>query len=291
MIIFNYLLYYLILIPISLLPFPVLYLLSDFTSFILFHIVGYRKKVVMDNLRNSFPEKSVKEIKQIARKFYRHFSDIIVESIKLFTISSVELRKRQFLTNPELPQRLFDEKKSLMLVTGHIGNWEWAGTVTPFFVPYRSMVIYQKLSNRFFNKKIMNTRGRFGLDLVRTKNVKSYFETHKDELIMVVSVSDQSPSSANRSYWTTFLNQPTAVQIGAERNARQSNMAVVYADIKKIKRGYYETTLQLLFENAGQTKVGEITEKFTRIIEEKIREKPEYWLWSHRRWKLKKPIN
>lgn len=245
----------------------------------------------MNNLRNSFPEKSEKELKKIAQKFYRHLADLIVESIKLFTISATELRKRQWLTNPELPKRLFDEKKSLMLVTGHIGNWEWAGTVAPYFVPYHSIVIYRKLRNRFFDKKIRETRGKFGLELANAKEVKTYLDSKRDELIMVVSVSDQSPYNPNRSYWMDFLNQPTAVQLGAESNARQYDMAVVYADIKKVKRGYYETTLHPLFENAKETEVGEITEKFTRVLEEKIREKPEYWLWSHKRWKHKKSSN
>lgn len=290
MIILNLLLYYLIIIPLSLLPFKILYFISDFLFVLLFKIFGYRRKVVILNLKNSFPEKSNSEINKIAELFYRHLCDVVVESFKSFTISKPEILERMILKNPELLNRFYDEGKSIILSGGHYNNWEWIATSIDHQIKHQSIAIYKQLSNKYFDKKMRVTRGRFGLIMISTKKVKETFEAFKTELTATIFGSDQSPGKVDNSYWMTFLNQDTAVLFGTEKYAKEYNFPVLFGTIHKVKRGFYNFQFSLVEENPVSSPYGAITEKATRMLEAEIIREPQYWLWTHRRWKHKRSV-
>ena len=235
----NYILYYLILKPLSLLPFWALYGFSDFLYLLLYKIVGYRSSVVETNLKNSFPDKSPSEIKKIQNKFYHHFCDLIVESVKLFSISDKEAIKRIVFTNPELTNAYFKEEKNIMIVGGHYCNWEYT-VVGGLQVLHKIVALYTPLNNKFFEKKMKQSRSRFGISMLSTKDTRAFYEAGPATLSMIIFGSDQSPSSSKKAYWTRFLNQDTAVLFGAEKYSKEYNYPLLFGGIKKIKRGFYE---------------------------------------------------
>ena len=281
------LLYYLVLKPLSWLPLSILYVLSDFFYLVLYKGFKYRQKVVRNNLMNSFPGKSIEEIIKIEQKFYSHFCDLIVESIRLFSISERELGQRCTLLNPEILDQFYDRKKSLIIVAGHYNNWEMAATILGTRVKHHLVGIYTPMSNRFYDNKFLKSRQRFGLEMISKKLVKEGFEENKELLTGTLFATDQSPTYSKRVHWTRFLNQTTPVLLGAERFSREYDFPVIYAYLKKTRRGYYEMEFALLENNPVKTQDGEITERHTRWLEKQIRETPQYWLWTHKRWKRK----
>lgn len=288
MIILSYILYYLVIIPISLLPFPVLYGLSNVLYFFLYHVFGYRKKVVLTNLRNSFPEKNEVEIRKIAGLFYRHLCDVIVESLKSFTISQDEILQRMVLTNPELLNGYFDRGKSIILSGGHYNNWEWIAVGLDQQMKHQTVAIYKTLTNKFFDEKMRNTRSRYGLKMISTKKVKSFLEESKDQLTATIFANDQSPRKTDNNFWMKFLNQDTAVPFGAEKFAKDYNYPVLFGSINKVKRGFYTITFEVVENDPVNSPHGYISEKTTKLLEEQIIKEPQYWLWTHRRWKHKR---
>jgi KDO2-lipid IV(A) lauroyltransferase len=281
--------YYFILKPLSFLPFWALQRMSDFLYYIMYYLVGFRKKVVYQNLSNSFPEKNNKEIIQIAKKFYRHLCDLIVESVKLFSISREEVINRCKFVNPELLDFFYEQNRSIIIVAGHYNNWEIFAQSCNLQMKHQAVGIYTPLTNPYFEKKFSASRGRYKVVLLQKNDVKEYFRTNSDQLLAVVFGTDQSPSSGTkRVYWTTFLNQETAVMYGSEKYAREYNFPVIFARMIKVKRGSYEIRFELLEENPATSDYGVITEKHTRALEKQILEQPEFWLWTHRRWKRKK---
>lgn len=288
MIILNLILYYLLIIPISLLPFPVLYLFSDLLYIILYRIFGYRKKVVISNLKNSFPEKSNSEIDHIASLFYRHLCDVIVETFKSFTISKKQILKRMVFENPELINKYYDQNRSVIIAGGHYNNWEWIATSVDQQIKHQSIAIYKQLTNKFFDQKMRTTRGRFGLMMIDTKKVKETFENLRNELTATIFGNDQSPGKVANSYWVRFLNQDTAVMYGTEKYAKEMNYPVLFGAISKVKRGYYTFRFEEVENNPVDSPYGFITEKTTQLLEQQIIEAPQYWLWTHRRWKHKR---
>jgi KDO2-lipid IV(A) lauroyltransferase len=289
MYLFSRLLYYLVILPLSLLPLRVLYLLSNLLSLVLHRVVRYRSEVVERNIANSFPEKSGAERRLLIRKFYVHFADLVVEGIKLFTISKRQLLKRCVMQNPEFPVQMLKTGKPVMMIMAHTGNWEWGATISPFLFPgFQVLSIVHPLRNRFINAVLARNRGRFGMQMADIRNVKEFLRTHREQF-WVNALNDQSPSNPRACHWTYFLNQPTAVMRGAENHARRYGMAVVYLEVSKPQRGVYHGVLHLITADATGTAVGEVTEKFTRCMEASIRRHPEMWLWTHKRWKLKPP--
>lgn len=279
------LLYYLILLPVSLLPYPILYGLSDGLFLLLWYVLPYRKRIVLNNLRNSFPEKTEREIRRIARDFFAHLCDLIVESLKTFSASPAAIRKRVQLMNPELLEKFYREGKSLILVTGHYANWEWPAITLPFHSSHIATGIYKKLSNPFFDELLRKTRARFGLKLMSTREVAEFFEAHHEECCTYGFINDQSPSKPSKGYWTRFLSQDTCVLLGAENYAMKYDFPVLYGMITKVGRGKYRLEYRVISEHpAGEPRFA-ITEACVRINETIIRSQPEYWLWSHRRWK------
>jgi KDO2-lipid IV(A) lauroyltransferase len=268
-----------------------LYLFSDLLYLVLYYIVRYRRKVVSVNLKNSFPEKPEEERKSIEKKFYRHLSDIMVETFKLTHMSVVSQRKRLTYSNLGIIDKLREEKRDVIAILGHYNNWEWP-TLLPDYLKYKTVIIYKPLQNKYFNNFINKQRSKYGMHLTPTSQVIREIINHKNNGINTVSIfiSDQIPAKGDIRYWTTFLNQDTAVFTGAGKIAAKFDMAILFFNIQKIKRGYYNLDIELLFDHTAGLSEDVITDKHVRRLEEIIREKPENWIWSHRRWKHKKPV-
>ena len=275
---------------ISILPFPVFYLFSDFVFVIVYYVLGYRKKVVLQNLRNSFCEKSEKEITLLCLKFFRYFCDMSLEILKTLTISRKSMLKRCKRNEGALHlfQKYYEEKKSLIIVLGHLGNWEWSGNTFSIMCKQQLYTIYHPLENKYFNKFSTGIRTRFGTKLIEMKNVFRDMVKVKNEINATAFIADQTPHPDN-AYWTTFLNQDTPVFKGTEVIAKKLNYPIIFTTVKRINRGYYEIFAELLCENPSSTSEGEISEMHSKKLEAEIRKNPETWLWSHRRWKHKRP--
>ena len=274
---------------ISLLPFPLLYLLSDGIYVVIYKVLGYRKEVVMNNLRNSFPEKDEAELKAIASKFYRWFCDLTLETLKTLTISPEEVRKRVEFKGKDILQQYAREKRSVILVLGHYGNWELAGAR---YSQERDIpqlhVIYHPLANARFDRLMHHMRTRHGTKLYTMRETSKAMIRDRDLLTATAFIADQTPSP-ERAYWMTFLNQDTPVFQGTEGLARKLDKPVIYISITRPERGYYCMSMETLVADPTRTTDGEITEVHTRRLERDIRKYPELWLWTHRRWKHKRP--
>jgi Kdo2-lipid IVA lauroyltransferase/acyltransferase len=288
MIIFSYLLYYGFIIPISLLPFRVLYAFSDFLFLVLYRMVGYRRKVVQMNLKNSFPAKTADELQTIEKLFYKHFCDVIVETFKSFTISKEEILKRMILRNPELTDQYFAQGRSVLLGGGHFNNWEWFGVAIDMQVKHKSYALYAPLRNKFFDNKMRSTRGKYGLGMISVKETAQFFEEKKDELTLTVFGIDQSPRNSKKAHWMNFLHQDTGVMYGLEKYARDLDYPVVFGNIEKVKRGYYSFYFEPITEHPRQEPEHFIIEATTKRLEMEIFHEPQYWLWTHKRWKRKR---
>jgi KDO2-lipid IV(A) lauroyltransferase len=287
----GYYIFYAINWVITLLPLRVLYVISDFTFLLLYYFPSYRRKVVATNLKNSFPEKSEAELKSIEKKFYRHLADFFIETVKLMHVSKEEQKRRYTFSNIEVIDKLREEKRDIVAVLGHYNNWEWP-TLLPFFLKYKVIIIYRPLQNKYFDRFIYNQRSRYGIVLTPTNMVIREIVNFRKQNINTISVflTDQTPAKGDIKYWTKFLNQDTPVYTGTEKIAAKYDMAMVYFHVQKIKRGYYNLDVELLLEHTAGLPENFVTETHVRRLEEIIREKPEYWLWSHRRWKHKKPV-
>ncbi len=283
------LLFYLIILPISWLPFPLLYAFSDFLFVIFYYLFPYRRKVILKNLRLCFPEKSEAEIKKIEKKFYKHFCDLLLETLKLFSASQKSIESRIEIVNSGLLNEYYAKGKSLVLVTGHYANWEWPAVTLSLHSKHHGTGIYQRLSSKFFDKQLRKTRAKFGVELMSTREVADFFESHKNELCTYGFINDQSPSDPKKGHWMTFMNQPTCMLTGAERYAFKYNYPVLYGAITRLKRGHYRLEYIPVTDNPAAEKPFAITEKSAKINEEIIRRDPAYWLWTHRRWKHKQP--
>ena len=274
----------------SLLPFPVMYLFSDFIYVILYKLIGYRKQVVWTNLRNSFPEKSDDEINLITKNFYKYFCDLVLETLKTLTVSPKALRKHVKFEDISLFKKYYEEKKSVIIVMGHFGNWEIGGARFGIENIHTLFVIYHPLHNKYFDKLVYHMRTRLGNKLYSMNDTLRGMVRDRNNLTATAFIADQTPSNLN-VYWTTFLNQDTPVFTGPEKIARKFNYPVVYVSVRRPKRGLYTVENQLVAEEPEKTADNEISEKFTRMLEKDIILQPEIWLWTHRRWKHKRPKN
>ncbi|MEM6265763.1 MAG: lysophospholipid acyltransferase family protein [Bacteroidota bacterium] len=280
-------LYYFLLLPISRLPLRILYGLRPLIFGLLFHVVGYRKKVVIRNLKASFPEKGETEIAEITRKFYLHLCDLMLESIRLFSMPKEEILERFQIKEPEKFKPYFDKGRDVILVGGHHNNWELLAVAIDPQMDHHILGIYTPLSNAFFEEKFKASRSRLGLGLIKKNEVGEWFSADKTQPVSPIFAIDQSPRRGGRHYWTTFLNQPTAVAYGAEKYARKYNLPVIFGGIHKTKRGHYEGRFELITDEPNTLPEGEIMERATRLLESQIKAAPEFWLWTHKRWKIK----
>ncbi|HBG40598.1 MAG TPA: acetyltransferase [Porphyromonadaceae bacterium] len=275
----------------ALLPFWVLYILSDILFVFLYHVVRYRRKLVKKNLHNAFPAKSVWEIKHIERKFYRHFCDYFVETIKTLKISDKEVQKRMKFENPELINQLTKDGNSCFLCMGHYANWEW---ITSLGLQLRDDIeqrpIYKELHNQSFDDLFLRIRSRFSPKPIEMNNAFRMIIKHRNmgKTMLIGFLADQRPPFYSDHYWTDFLHQDTLVQTGMERLARKMGFSVVYLDMQCVKRGYYTGTLSVITFDASTEPEFTITEKYMRALEKTILRDPAYYLWTHNRWKFKR---
>lgn len=288
----SYYLLYGALYALSLLPFPVLYALSDGVCFLLLRVFGYRKKVVEKNMRNAFPDKTPEEINRLVGTFYSYLCDLFLEMFKTLSISRASMLKHCRMT-PEALKIFNDlgaEKKSVIVVLGHYGNWEWAGNTFSLLCPQPLSVIYHPLSSPAFDRLMYKMRTRFGSGLIDMNSTFRVMVKQKGEMTATAFIADQTPQP-QRAYWTCFLNQDTPVFQGTEIIAKKLNYPVVYTSVQKERRGYYSIHAELLPEEPASTADGFISEWHTRRLEQDILARPETWLWSHRRWKHARPEN
>lgn len=266
-----------------------LYFLSDCMYFILYRLLGYRKQVVLTNLHNSFPGKTEEEINQLVKKYYHHLCDLTLETFKTLTISKKTMVKRCRFTDEALQtfNDLAAKKQSIILVMGHLGNWEWAGNSFSLLCQHHLYVIYHPLSNKYFNGLMYRMRSRFGTGLIPMKDTFRQMVANRNELTATAFIADQSPPKEG-AHWMKFLNQDTPVFMGTEIIARKIGYPIIYGSIKRTQRGYYEVSVEVLTEHPKDTEEGYITETHTRRLEQDIIAQPETWIWSHRRWKHKK---
>lgn len=274
---------------IAILPFRLLYIVSDFFYYLLI-LSGYRKKVVYENLRNSFPHKNETEIKKIYKAFYHYLCDLTLETLKTLTMTAAETRERCVFHEPDWLKDLYKEKRSIIILMGHYGNWEWAGPAFTLTTQYQLAVLYRPLSNPYFEKMTVGMRTKFGTKIIPVNNTLREMVANRNQITATAFIADQTATPEN-AYWTNFLHQDTAVFTGPEKLAKKFNYPVVYVSIKRIKRGYYEIFPELLFLNPKEANENEILETFTRRLEQEININPSIWLWSHRRWKHKKIEN
>jgi KDO2-lipid IV(A) lauroyltransferase len=266
-------------------PTNVLYGISRVLALILRNVIHYRRKVVLTNLRNSFPEKSEKEIQQIASESYQHLADRVVENIRCLVISREEISRRVAVKNPEVLDKYYAQQRSVIVMVGHIGAWEFGGYELSIISKYHLFGIVSLVSNPYFNRMIQRTRGKMGMHLIPMNESREFFKQPLTELSLGVFISDQSPSNLKTAYWTKFLNQDTAFFTGGERYAKLHECVVLYPKIVQVKQGYYTAEFIVISDEPNDTVENQITEKFSRLLEQQIRENPADWLWSHKRWK------
>lgn len=272
---------------ISLLPLKILYIFSDILYFLAYRVVKYRKKTVRLNLKLALPELTEEERRQIEKKFYRHFCDTLVEMIKTLTISEKEVKKRFVFTNIELINELEKQGKSFVVLIAHYGNYEWLLLVNKYLTTHKGFGIYKRINNKYFDKLVKKIRGRFNAELIDTKQTIPVMKQNQRNNILGCYgfITDQSPKIHRVPYWGNFFNMEVPIHVGGEIMAKKLNMNVVFVKGEKIKRGYYSATFIPYEKNVQETPNFEITDSFLRMLEQQIRECPEYYLWTHKRFK------
>lgn len=281
-----FILVYPVILILSLLPMRVLYVISDLFYGLLFYVFGYRKKVVLDNLKLAFPQKNESELLKIRKKFYRHFTDLIVESVKAFTMSPNFVRKRYTFKNPEVLNDLHAKGRSVAFMGAHQANWEWSCSM-PLWIDNTCFGAYTRVGNKYFDKVIKNSRMKYGFIGYETTKTIQAMKSNFDDGIqgLYLLLSDQSPQVQKTHYWSEFMGVKVPIHTGAEMLAKKFDMAVVNYSVKKPKRGHFEVTLELITETPNEFKNYEITDRYLKIVERNIHAQPEYYLWSHKRFK------
>ena len=275
---------------ITLLPLRILYISSDILFLFLYYFPSYRRKIVVENLRNSFPEKSAKEIALIEKKFYRHLADLFVEILKLTHLSDKELKRRVTVTNPEVINEFCDSGRDVAVAYCHYNNWEWLSIGFSLYTKYKCMGSIKPLKNKMLNDFINNLRVRSNAEVAPMQMIiRRIFENRSNNIRAVYGfITDQTPAKSMIGYFTDFLNQETPVFLGIEKIAEKFDMPVMFLDCQKIRRGYYSMTIELLFESTRDLPKYKVTKTHVKRLEQMINKNPEYWLWTHRRWKYKK---
>ena len=281
-----YILVYPFLWILSILPTMVLYRFSNFLFFIVYYLFKYRKKVVRENLRLCFPKKSLHEIKTIEKKFFRHLCDMFVESIKSISISEAEMRERYKFTNIEEVNKIEAANKSILLMCAHYGSWEWIFIIQKY-VNTDGYAIYKKIENKYFDQLIRKIRAKYNTNLITNKETFNSMREHKrlGKKGIYGFLSDQSPKLKSAYYWREFMNIKVPVHTGAEKLAKELDLAIVFFKTKKVKRGYYETTFKTVTLNPNEFENYQITDLFINYLVDMIKEEPSHYLWTHKRWK------
>ena len=275
----------------SRLPMRILYMKSDFFYFLIYYVFGYRKQVVLDNLRLAFPDKPEEELFEIRKKFFKHLMDLMMESVKAFSISEKEILKRYKYENPELVNKYANEGKSIALVGAHQANWEWS-TSLPKVLDIDVYGAYTKLNNKYYEKEVRDSRQKFGVigyktsDMVR--GMQQRFSDKQQGLYLLLS--DQSPQPHKTYYWREFFNIKVPIHTGAEMLSKKFDLVVINYVTKKVKRGHYITKFQLITDTPKDFENYQITDLYTELTEKNILEQPEFYLWSHKRFKHRNKV-
>ncbi|MDY3352144.1 lysophospholipid acyltransferase family protein [Riemerella anatipestifer] len=276
---------------ISKLPLRVLYIFSDLIFVLSYYVVGYRKKVVLENLRKSFPEKSETEINTICKKFYQNFADYIVETLKTFTVSNNELRVRVQHINQHLFSEALEEQKNIIMLSGHIFNWEWFNALAEVVPQKYCFPVYRKMQSAFWEEKVKLIRCRFGNTALEAKQVvRHILKRPNDGNSVYMFVADQSPYVLDVDYGLEFLNQKTPAFIGYDKLSTKMDLIFIYCEMKKVKRGFYQVNYYRIYPDGERFQPYEVVNKFHKMLETTIKKRPDNWLWSHRRWKYQDAI-
>ncbi len=269
----------------ALMPFWVLYIGSFKLYVVLYYIVKYRRDVVYDNLTKAFPEKTAKEIKTSAKMFYKHLANITLESFKGFSMSHASLVKHYKVTNMEVLDNYCSNGQSVILVGGHYGNWEWGSMSSGLQANYPLIIFYKPLSNKYIDAFMIKSRSRCGSVMTSIDRTYRAFKKQNGAPSFFLLIADQCPSTIDKAYWVDFLGIETAFLHGPELYAKMLKYPVVFLDKRCVKRGYYEVDMVPITETPSELPDGELTARYANLLESRIRKEPEYWLWSHRRWK------
>jgi KDO2-lipid IV(A) lauroyltransferase len=275
---------------ISFLPVVMLYGLFYPFYVTVHYVIKYRKQITIENLTLSFPEKTPQEISEIYKLFHKHLADLGAEMVKMLSVSRKSVEKRYKCINPEIVNQFYQQEKSVILISSHYNNWEWMVLRLDEMFLHHGIGVGKPNSNKVFEKWINKKRTRFGTEVIFQDTIRDSFEQNKQQskLCTYMMLSDQSPNVLKKSYVTTFLNQKSCMIYGAEYFAKKYDLPVIYYEVIKVKRGYYKVKLELITEKPNETATGEIIEKYVHLLERTIKRAPQYWLWSHRRWKDRK---
>ncbi len=285
-----YILVYPIIWLISILPFRLLYFFSDCIYILVYYVIGYRKKIVRENIALALPHLSEAERSQIEKKFFHHLCDTFLEMAKTLTISNKEIESRYKFTNFDVYLELEKKQKSIALVCAHYASYEWAVSMN-LYIQHRGVGIYKRIRNKYFDKLVRDIRSRFKAHLVTTKStIPTIRDNYLNKVLCVYGfASDQSPKLESTFHWGSFMGMEVPMHTGAEMLAKKYDMNVIFMQTRKVKRGYYEATFKLLSENTQEVPNYEITDRFMKLVEAQILEAPEYYLWTHKRWKHRRP--
>ena len=278
----------------SKLPFRVLYIISDLAFVIVYHIIGYRKKVVRSNIKIAYPNISAEKLKTTERKFYHHFCDIFIEMIKTMSISETEMKKRYTFTNMGVAGKFMNNNRDLILCLGHYASYEWVLSLHSHY-DNKGYGIYKRIKNKHFDKLIRDIRGKWKTTLVVNKEAKTKIAevmkgTH-DKAVLFGFIMDQSPSNDRNKHWAKFFNVKTPFFTGVETIAKEHNLPLLFLGTKKIKRGYYESTFTIITETPREHKDFELTDIFANLLQKQIDIAPEYYFWTHKRFKFVKGLD
>ena len=270
----------------SKLPMRVLYVISDVLFLLIYYVLRYRKNVVISNLNLVFPDKTSEEKKKIAKEFFKHFTDLFMETLKAISISEKEILKRYQYKNPELVKNFLNNGRSIAFTRAHQANWEWSANA-PIVLKCKAKGAYTSIGNTYFDKVVKDSRERFGFICYESsKTVKAIYTDFKEQVQSIyLLIGDQSPQLCHTYYWKEFFGIKVPFHIGTESLAKKFNLVVINCATKKIKRGYYETEFQLITENPKECNQFEITNTYIDFTEKIVKEQPECYLWSHRRFK------
>ena len=272
-------------------PLSLLYVFSDGLYLLFFYVIGYRKEVVFKNLRNSFPKKNKQQIDELAKKFYRNLTDLLIEGIKGMVMSKNEILRRYVYINPEVADTYYREGRGVIFSGAHLGNWEWGALCSGLWLEHPTYILYKELSNPFIDKFVKKQRAKWETFMVSSKDtIKSFSQTKEDPPVYIL-LSDQWPHNFRKAHWVNFLNQESPFVYGAEMQAKRYDYVFFFFCIKRVKRGYYNISLEEMTSNPKDFERGKLTELYVKRLEQQIQRYPEEWLWSHKRWKSKRPEN
>ena len=284
-----YIIFYPILWLISILPFRLLYILSDIFYVLIYHIIGYRKKTVRSNIALALPHLSEKEQLLIEKKSYKHLCDMFLETVKTMNLSQKEIDKRFTFSNLDVYLDLEKKGKSIAVMIAHYASYEWVISMNRI-ITFKGFAIYKKLNNPYFDKLIKNIRSKFKAYLITTKETSEVIKRNAEEgqLSVYGFASDQSPKASKAFHWGSFMGHVVPIHTGAEVLAKRFDMNIIFLKVKKVKRGFYQATFEVLSENVKAVPDYQISDMFIERVEQQILEAPEYYLWTHKRWKHKK---